>query len=106
VAFGSAAGAVSCAQAIQRTLGDHRRATGFAPAVRIGLHTGEAHPDGHAFTGRAVHVAARVAATAEAGQILASEAAIQEARVATGGRLTEVRLEGVAEPVAVAPLPW
>jgi class 3 adenylate cyclase len=53
-----------------------------------------------------VHVAARVAARAEGGQILASEAVIREARIATGGRLTEVRLQGIPEPVAVAPLPW
>jgi class 3 adenylate cyclase/tetratricopeptide (TPR) repeat protein len=106
VAFASAADAVACAQAIQRTLGEHRRTTGFAPAVRIGIHSGDAHPEGKAIAGLAVHVAARVAAQAEGGQILASDAAIHEARIPAGSRLTEVRLEGVPEPIAVALLPW
>jgi class 3 adenylate cyclase len=106
VAFGSAAKAVACAQAIQRTLGEHRRATGFAPAVRIGLHTGEAQPDGRAFTGSAVHVAARVAAQADGGEILASEATLREARAAPTGRPTEVHLKGIGEPVTVVTLAW
>jgi len=106
VAFGTATDAVACAKAIQRTLGEHRRSTGFAPAVRIGIHSGDAQPDGSVLAGRAVHIAARVAAQADGGQILASEAVIQEARIPAGGRMTEVRLQGVSEPVAVAPLPW
>ncbi len=106
VSFDRASDAVRCARAIQRTLGEHRRATGFAPSVRIGLHTGEAHPDGKALTGRAVHLAARVAAHAEGGEILASAAAMQEAGIGADARLAEVRLQGIPEPVAMASLPW
>ena len=40
--FGDAAAAASCAVAIQRRLTDHRGKHGFAPQVRIGLHSAEA----------------------------------------------------------------
>ena len=40
VAFPDARTALACAIAIQRTLADHRRAHGFAPQVRIGVHGG------------------------------------------------------------------
>jgi class 3 adenylate cyclase len=106
VAFDHAADAVRCARAIQRTLAEHRRATGFAPSLRIGLHSGEAQPDGQAYAGRAVHVAARVTARADGGEILASDAVVREAGLATGERLTEVRLKGIPDLVAVATLPW
>ena len=84
VAFEEAASAVGCAIEIQRSLVEHRRVSGFAPSVRIGLHTGKVHRDGSAFAGAALHVASRVAASAGAGQILATAATVQEAEVATG----------------------
>jgi class 3 adenylate cyclase/tetratricopeptide (TPR) repeat protein len=106
VVFEDARRAVDCAVAIQRMLADHRRASGFAPAVRIGLHSGDAEPDGAAVTGSAVHIAARVVAAAEGGAILATQATIREARVAPAGRATEMALRGVAEPVSIVPLAW
>ncbi|HET9809535.1 MAG TPA: hypothetical protein VFQ66_07530, partial [Candidatus Limnocylindria bacterium] len=42
VAFDDPAHAIDCGIAIQRRLAEHRRAHGFAPAVRIGLHHAEA----------------------------------------------------------------
>ena len=42
VAFPDARTALACAIAIQRTLAEHRRAHGFAPQVRIGVHAAEA----------------------------------------------------------------
>ena len=73
VAFESARQAIDCAIAIQQTLADHRRATGFAPSVRIGLHVAEANLAWRATTrGMGVHVAARVAALGGAGEIIAS----------------------------------
>jgi tetratricopeptide (TPR) repeat protein len=42
VAFLSASEAVECAVAIQRALQEHRRAHGFAPQVRIGVHAASA----------------------------------------------------------------
>jgi class 3 adenylate cyclase len=72
VAFAAAGPAIECGVAIQRTLLDHRRKQGFAPQVRVGLHSTPAQRQGAAYRGKGVHAAARVAALAEAGEILAS----------------------------------
>jgi class 3 adenylate cyclase/tetratricopeptide (TPR) repeat protein len=106
VAFATAASAARCAVEIQRALAAHRRTAGFAPAVRIGFHVGPAERDESGYAGAAVHVAARIAARAEGGQILASSDSVREARVSPTGRPTEVHLKGVAEPVSVAELAW
>ncbi len=58
--------AVRCAQAIRGAV----RAIGLE--IRAGLHTGECEIGGRKVTGVAVYVAARVAATAAAGEILVS----------------------------------
>src|SRR5690606_30283468 len=58
--------AVACALAISQHLGRHQL------AVRAGLHTGEVVRAGSAVRGVAVHVAARVATLAEAGEVLVS----------------------------------
>ena len=66
-------GASTAAIAIQRR---SARAPGERPAsrspVRIGLHTAEANRRGADYSGKGVHVAARVAALAVGGQILAT----------------------------------
>ena len=41
--------------------------------IRVGIHTGEAYAVGNRFVGLAVHEAARICSTAQAGQILVSE---------------------------------
>jgi class 3 adenylate cyclase len=64
--------ALACAVAIQRDLAEHRRAHGFAPQVRIGVHTSDATQVGTNFTGKGVHEAARIAGLAQGGEILAS----------------------------------
>lgn len=76
VAFADGAAAVACAVAIQRTLAEHRRAHGFAPRVRIGLHTTAAEHVENAFQGRGVHEAARIAAEADGDEVVASRATI------------------------------
>jgi class 3 adenylate cyclase len=106
VTFETSAAAVNCAIEIQRMLLEHRRTAGFAPAVRIGLHSGEVTPDGATFTGSAVHVAARIAAVAESGQILATAAAVRDAGFVPAGPQTHVQVAGVREPIAVVPLAW
>jgi class 3 adenylate cyclase len=106
VAFETAAEAIDAAVEIQRTLIDHRRSTGFAPSIRIGLHSGDVKPDGATFTGSALHVAARVAAAANGGQILATDFTIGEAGVVPAGPATELSLRGLTEPVSVAAIPW
>lgn len=73
IAFDSASRALRCAIAIQRALHAYNADTDGEPIqVRMGLHTGEAIRDADDFLGNTVNVAARVAAEAAGGQILAS----------------------------------
>src|SRR5437764_3572099 len=72
VGFDSPDAAVACAVAIQRGLAEHRQQHGFAPQVRIGLHASDATQVAANFRGKGVHEAARIAAQAEGGEILAS----------------------------------
>jgi class 3 adenylate cyclase len=107
VAFKTASPAIECAVAIQRALADHRRLHGFSPRVRIGLHGAKAtHRDFH-YRGKGVHQAARIAALAEAGEILAS----QETLVADLARFAvskprKVTLRGISHPVQVVIIDW
>lgn len=105
VAFEDPRQAVACAQAIQRRLLQHRRESGFAPRVRIGLHAAEAVRDADGYVGRGVHTAARIAALAAGGEILASRAALEAAGAAADGWRT-VTLKGISEAVDVAPVDW
>jgi class 3 adenylate cyclase len=105
VAFDSAAAAIKCAVAVQRMLTAHRREHGFAPRIRIGIHTADAVRSGRAFRGSGVHQAARIAALAGADEILVSlEAA--DAAGAQYGEVRAVELRGIARPVQVVTLAW
>ena len=107
VAFADAAAAIECAVAIQRTLADHRRAQGFAPQLRVGLHSAEATRRGRDYGGKGVHEAARIAAIAEGGEILSSQATL--AGEAVRYSLSEPRpvsLKGISEPVPVVAIEW
>jgi class 3 adenylate cyclase len=107
VAFKDARTALTCAVAIQRALAEHRRAHGFALLVRIGVHAGEGTRRGQDYSGGEVHKAARIAAIAEGGEILASADTValadEEFNVSDP---REVPLKGVAEPVEVARIEW
>jgi class 3 adenylate cyclase len=105
VAFPDPSHALACAVKIQRTLAAHRRAHGFAPRVRVGVHAAEATRADRTFRGKGVHEAARIAALADAGEILASVATVADSGFAHGdSRL--VRLKGIAEAVGVATVEW
>ena len=105
VAFQDPAAALACAVAIQRALAEHRRNHGFAPPVRIGVHTADAIPAGGGFRGKGVHTAARVGAVAEANEILASRETAEAARVTfTNPRIVE--LKGISEPVEIVSVDW
>jgi class 3 adenylate cyclase len=107
VAFPAVRPALDCSVAIQRMLLEHRRRQGFAPQVRIGLHAAPAQRDGTTYRGKGVHVAARIAALAEAGEIVASHDSVQS--VAAGITLSaprSVALKGVSEPLAVVTIGW
>jgi class 3 adenylate cyclase/tetratricopeptide (TPR) repeat protein len=106
VAFADPASAIQCAVAIQRALAEHRRSHGFALQVRIGLHAGEATRRGQDYSGGEVHKAARVAALAQGGEILATEEALEGADGAGTSDPRQVTLKGFAEPVAVRRVEW
>ena len=107
VAFPDAARAVESAVAIQRTLAEHRRAHGFSPQVRIGLHATEASQRGSAYKGKGVHEAARIAALAEGGEILASRKTLGggNARFPVS-EARSVALRGIEAPVEVVSIDW
>lgn len=67
--FDGAARAVRCAGAI------HAAADADGLEVRAGVHSGEVERDGANLRGVAVHAAARIAALAQPGEVLVSEAA-------------------------------
>jgi class 3 adenylate cyclase len=107
VAFPDPSMAVACAVTIQSTLAEHRRESGFALQLRVGIHSAEttSHDDG--YRGRGVHVAARIAAKAAAGEILASRETV--AALASPYQLEDrgdLALKGVAEPIAVVAVSW
>jgi class 3 adenylate cyclase len=105
-AFDSAESAVESAIAIQRALAEQRQASGFALDVRIGLHSAEANRRGDDFSGMGVHVAARVAALAGPGEILATEGTIAEAATTGVADRRQARLKGVSKSVAIASIVW
>jgi class 3 adenylate cyclase len=92
--FDGPARAVRCAAAIC----DNVREIGLE--VRAGVHTGEVERRGNSFSGVAVHIGARVAALAEAGEVLVTgtvQMLVLGSGIRFGDRGTH-RLKGVAEP--------
>jgi class 3 adenylate cyclase len=107
VTFENSESALKCAVAVQRALAEHRRQHGFALLVRIGVHSAEATRRGKDYGGAEVHKAARIAALAEGGEILASDETVAGA----GGDLAaseprEVTLKGFSEPIHVTRIEW
>ncbi|MGD2042360.1 MAG: adenylate/guanylate cyclase domain-containing protein [Acidimicrobiia bacterium] len=72
--FGSPLEAVDAAHQIQLTMAQESWPSGEAPRCRIGIHTGLATRTTEGYVGIDVHVAARVGAAAQGGQILLSAA--------------------------------
>jgi class 3 adenylate cyclase len=108
VTFDRLSDAVEAAVAIQRRLAGHRRDHGFAPSVRIGLHTDEATVDGADYRGRGVHLAARVGGVAGAEEIVVSKSALDASE---GFRFPvseprSVELKGIDGPVEVHTVEW
>lgn len=108
VAFSGARSAIECAVDIQRSLEKHRRDHGFSPWVRIGIHWAEATREQRDYSGKGVHVAARVGSEAGKEEILVSAALLDAV-----GRIPyqvstprEVELKGVSEPVKVISIDW
>src|SRR5260370_13505339 len=107
VSFATPDAAVECAVAIQRKLADHRKAHGFSPPVRIGVHRTDAIPRGLDFAGVGVHEAARVGALAREGEIVfprPTPDALKRAVAADDPRTVD--LKGIAKPVEVLSVAW
>ena len=76
--------------------------------MRIGLHTGEAIRDADRFFGLTVILAARVAAEAGGGEIVASssvEECLRDQGFAFGTART-ASLKGISEPQQIFPVQW
>src|SRR6516162_71909 len=105
VAFTSARQAVLCALDVQQALAGHEWPSGASVQVRMGIHTGHAVPVDGAYTGLAVHRAARICAAARGGQVLVSQAAqtlIEDEEEEPGFTLADVgerRLKDLNRPV-------
>jgi class 3 adenylate cyclase len=106
VAFPDTASALGSAIEIQRGLVDHRRAHGFAPQVRIGVHATDATHDGSDYTGIGVHTAARISALAGPGEIVASAATLEAVPGVVPVEMRAAELKGIAGPVEVAVVGW
>jgi class 3 adenylate cyclase len=110
LAFGSARQGLLCALAIQRALGADEQAHPDEPIrVRIGVHTGEALRDADRFFGKTVILAARIAAQAQGGEVMASSL-VRELVASAGdlrfGAAREVELKGLSQPQRIHPVEW
>jgi class 3 adenylate cyclase len=106
VGFDRPDAAITCAVAIQRRLADHRKQHGFAPQVRIGLHASGAAQTGKNFRGKGVHEAARIAALAKGGEIIASRATIGSTSLYPTSETRSVELRGISDPMDVVSIDW
>jgi class 3 adenylate cyclase len=105
VGFDSPEAALACAIAIQRRLADQRRQHGFAPQVRIGVHASGATQIGRNFAGLGVHEAARIAALAAGGEIVASRDTAAGTRF-PASESRAVTLRGTTDPIEVVTIDW
>ena len=107
-AFASAAGALGCAIDIQRAFAQQNE-TGSEPIrVRIGLNAGEPIAEDEDLFGAAVIRAARIAALAQAGEILVANV-VRELAEGKGFLFSdrgEIVLRGFDDPVRLFEVRW
>lgn len=106
--FAATRPAVDCAVDINRRLNRHRRDAGFAPQVRIGIHRTDANRTGNDYSGRGIHLAARIAAHGGADQIMVSSETLADAGAIPYGvsESEVVDLKGISEPVELRNIDW
>jgi class 3 adenylate cyclase len=106
--FSSATRALKCAVAIQRAFAAHNETAVEPTRVRIGLNAGEPIAEDEDLFGAAVILAARIAAQAKGGEILASN--VVRELVAGKGFLFadrgEVALKGFVDPMRLYDVQW
>jgi class 3 adenylate cyclase len=111
VVFPSAAGAAQAMVALQQLLSkeNQSRPRPHQLSLRIGLHWGPVLTDGDTVTGDSVNLCARIAATAQPGQIRLSRellAQLEPAQRQLCRPLESVPLKGITRTVELAELPW
>jgi len=106
--FTSASRALECAIAIQRAFAQHNETAEEPIRVRIGLNAGEPIAEEEDLFGTAVILAARIAAKAEGGEILAANV-VRELAAGKGFLFSDrgdVALRGFEEPVRLYEVRW
>lgn len=103
--FDTPRSALRAAVTIQERLAAHREGHGFAPAVRIGLHTGPATERNGDYFGMAVNTAARVMSLAGGGDIVATDTLAEACETQASASRT-VELKGLSEPTHVVDVLW
>jgi class 3 adenylate cyclase len=107
LAFADADAAIDAMLGVQRRLAAQRDAQGFAPSVRIGLHTAEASQAGLDYLGMGVNYAARIGAAASEHEVLASAETLAAARRSFPDQHhRSLTLKGIPAPVEVASIAW
>lgn len=107
VAFRDADEAIGCAVVVQQALANHRREHGFAPRLRIGIHTAAANERQGDYSGKGVHAASRVASAAGPDEIFVSRDALDAAGTAFDVHHRRVlELKGLVDPVEVGSINW
>ncbi len=103
-AFQSPASALEAAAVIQRALDEHEP---LAPDVRIGVHTGGAfHKDDDDYAGQGVHMAARIGALAQGGEILVSRESLAAGTRFTLSEPRSEELKGFDGEVELVAVDW
>jgi len=105
-AFSDQEKAVQAAIALQRRLAQERFSHGFAPKLRIGLHSSDATSHEGGYKGKGLHAAARIAATAGGGQIVASRETVKGLVNVELSDPTIVELKGLSQPVELVTVSW
>ncbi len=90
VAFADPADAISWSLEARRMVRARLRLT-----LRIGAHFGPAVPSARGYGGRSLHIAARLAETAAAGEMVASQALLAEASIEVAAPREAVHLRGL-----------
>ena len=106
--FGSAVKALECAIAIQQAFAQHNESAGEPILVRVGLNAGEPIAEEEDLFGTAVIRAARIAALAQGGEILAANVVreLAEGKGFLFGDRGEVALRGFDDPVRLFEVKW
>jgi class 3 adenylate cyclase len=106
--FSSATGALECAIAMQRGFAEHNESAEEPIRVRVGLNAGEPIAEEEDLFGTAVILAARIAAKAEGGEIVASNV-VRELVAGKGFLFSDrgdVVLRGFEDPVRLYEVRW